>query len=139
MRYLIFVTACLVALPVASFANTSRQSFVAAPVNEAVFEVFSRSGATGARGYWCAAGRYALSLGVRSNSRVYLVSGRQPSISEPSRTAVRFTLTPDAAGVTPINPQLSLSVNAPGDNMSVAAARELCSIGGSAAAAGGNR
>lgn len=137
MRHLIFLTACLAALPISAHAFTTNNSYGVAPVNEAVFEVVSRRGASSPRGFWCAAGQYAFSLGVRTNTRIYLVSGRQPSVTDPGRTAVRFTLAPEAAGITPINPQLSLSVDVPGDNVSVAAAREFCLTGGSAAAAGG--
>lgn len=127
MRRIIIATAIIAALPVMSFAFTAKNRLTVAPVNEAVFEVVGRPG-SGAREYWCAAGEYARSLGVRTNTRVYIESGRQQSVSQRGKTAVRFTIAPDAAGVTPISPQLVLNVDTPGDNLSVASAVEYCNL-----------
>ncbi|WP_050928275.1 hypothetical protein [Aestuariivita boseongensis] len=90
------------------------------------FEVIARGGRVGAQDYWCAAGLFGLSQGLRSNTRVYLVAPVGPSVMQPGRKAVQFTFDPQAAGVTPIAPQLTLSVKAVGDNMSLALARQFC-------------
>ncbi len=126
MRQLIASTAIVFTLPFAANAYTAKNRLTVAPVENSAFEVVGRAGGTGPRDYWCAAGEYAFSQGARGNSRVYLVSGPQPSVSNPGRTAVRYTLTPEAAGVSPISPELVLSVDVPGDNLSVASAREFC-------------
>lgn len=126
MRRLIAFAALIATLPLGANAYTAKNRLSVAPVDGAVFEVVGNAGGTGARDFWCAAGEYAFSQGAASNTRIYLVSGRQPSVSEPGRTAVRFTLSPQAAGIAPISPQLVLSVNVPGDNLRTASAREYC-------------
>ncbi len=100
--------------------------FPVAQVDAATFEVIARGGRVGARDYWCAAGDYGLSQGIRSNTRVYLAVAEGPSVTTPGRKAVRFTFDPEAAGVVPIDPQLSLSVKAVGDNMTLVAAQQFC-------------
>ncbi len=128
MRNILVCAAFVATLPFSAFASAASGYATAANVGNATFEIVPVPGRTGARSYWCAAGEYAFAQGARANARIYLVSGRQPSTSQPGREAVRFTLSPEAAGVTPISPQLSLSVSVPGDNLSVAAAREYCAI-----------
>ena len=127
MRRLTLITACLALLPLGAQAYTAKNRLKVAPVDGAVFEVVARVG-SGAREFWCAAADYAFAQGARSNARVYLVSGRQPSVTQPGKRAVRFTLDPQAAGITPLSPQLSLTVKVPGDNLSVASGREYCRI-----------
>ena len=100
--------------------------FPVAQVDAATFEVIARGGRVGARDYWCAAGDYGLSQGIRSNTRVYLAVAEGPSVASPGRTAVRFTFDPQAAGITPVSPQLSLSVDVVGDNMTLVAAQQFC-------------
>lgn len=100
--------------------------FEVAQVDADSFEVIASGGRVSARDYWCAAGDYGLSQGLRSNTRVYLSGREGPSVSAPGRKAVRFTFDPQAADVTPIAPQLSLSVSAVGDNMSLVAAQQFC-------------
>lgn len=127
MRRLIALAAITALLPLGAQAYTATNRLKVAPISDSVFEVVARGG-TGARDFWCAAGDYALKQGARSNARIYLAGGRQPSVSEPGRTATRFTLSPDAAGITPIAPQLVLTVDVVGDNISVASAREYCAV-----------
>ncbi len=127
MHRLIALAAVLVFAPAALYAFTATNRLSVADVDSAVFEVVAVPG-SGPRQFWCAAGQYALSKGARSNARIYLVSGRQPSVSEPGRTAVRFTLNPDAAGITPVEPQLTLNVDVTGDNLRVASARQYCGV-----------
>lgn len=123
--------ALIIALcPTLAWANTflfgTESRFPVAQVDSATFEVIARGGRVNAGKYWCSAGLYGLSLGVRSNTRIYLAVAEGPSVTAPGRKAVRFTLDPEAAGITPISPQLSLSVKAVGDNMTVTAARQFC-------------
>ncbi|WP_050930256.1 hypothetical protein [Aestuariivita boseongensis] len=127
MRHLAAFATAIAMLPLSAQAFTAKNRLTVAPVSNSVFEVVGLPG-SGASHFWCAAGEYALAQGAASSARIYLASGRQPSVSRPGRTAVRFTLAPDAAGVTPLAPQLTLSVDVPGDNLSVAAAREYCHV-----------
>ena len=125
MRQTVTAATLIALLPLGAQAFTAKNRLTVAPVTSAVFEVVGQPG-SGAAQFWCAAGEYALNQGARSNARIYVESGRQGSVTEPGKTAVRFTLSPDAAGVTPISPQLTLSTEAVGDNLSVASAREYC-------------
>src|SRR6056297_2209196 len=105
------ILAGLVALPSGAFAFNAENRHKVAPVDGAVFEVVGQPGSSPAN-FWCAAADYARDrLGARDNARVYLVAGRGAAQSEPGRTGVRFTLEPGAAGITPVRPQLSLSVD----------------------------
>ncbi|MCE8009366.1 hypothetical protein [Aestuariivita sp.] len=128
MRRAFAIAALIATLPFSAQAFTAENRLNVADIGGGVYEVVGRPGISGARQFWCAAGDYAFSLGVPTNTRVYLVSGRQPSVTEPGRTAVRFTLDPRAAGITPLTPQLVLTVKVPGDNLSVAVAREFCGV-----------
>ncbi len=116
--------------PSALWANTlifgAINKFPVAQVDAATFEAIARGGIVSASDYWCAAGDYGVSQGLRSNARVYLAVPEGPSATQPGRKAVRFTFDPDAAGITPIEPQISLSVDAVGDNMTVGAAIQFC-------------
>ena len=127
MRRLIALVTALAVLPLSAHAFTAQNRHKVADIGGGVFEVVGQPG-SGARQFWCAAGDYAFSRGAATNARVYLVEGRGPSVSQPGRTAVRFTTNPQAAGITPINPQLTLNVKAIGDNLRVASAREYCRI-----------
>lgn len=127
MRYLSIVLALWPGLVWADVAFVSSiNRFPVAQVDNATFEVIARGGRVGARDYWCAAGDFGLSQGIRSNTRVYLAGAEGPSVTQPGRKAVRFTFDPQAAGLTPIAPQLTLSVDAVGDNMSLVAAQQFC-------------
>ena len=127
MRVLALV---LIALPSAlgavGIGFTAVNRFPVAEIGNARFEVIARGGRVTAQSYWCAAGDYGISRGLRGNTRVYLAEAEGPSVSNPGRKAVQFTLDPQSAGVTPIEPRLSLSVRVPGDNMTLTAARQFC-------------
>jgi hypothetical protein len=119
--------AMLGATPAVADRFRAENRFYVADLGGGVFEAIARGGSSAARDFWCAAGDYALKrLRAGGSTRVYLVSGIQPSVTEPGRKAVRFTLTPEAAGVAPITPPLSLSVDIPGDNMPVVLAKSYC-------------
>jgi len=117
--------ALLLALPVAGHAFIADKGLPVANIGNATFEVVARGG-TGNKAYWCAAAQFARDSGAQSNTRLYLVQGPSPSASLPNRTSVKFTTNPQAAGVTPIAPQASLSVDVPGDNLSVVSAQQYC-------------
>ena len=123
------ITACasaiLLAIPMAAQAYTASNRLAVSDIGNATFEVVARGG-TGSKAYWCAAGEYAQSIGAPSNGRVYVVTGPGPSATSAGRTAVQFTTNAQAAGVTPVSPQASLTVSVPGDNLSVAAAQQYC-------------
>lgn len=127
MKNIIAATIGLVLLASTVQASNSRNRVDVFDIGSGTFEVILRRSG-GAQAYWCGAGDHAFKLGARSGSRVYLVSGPQPSVAQPGKTAVTFTISPEQAGVTPIAPQTSLSVNVPGDNLSVASARQYCQI-----------
>lgn len=124
---MLLTSACLgMTFPVAADAYTARNRMNVEDIGGSAFEVVSRNGKTGARDYWCAAGEYATAQGLASNARIYLLRAPGPSLSQPGRKAVQFTTRPEASGITPLSPQLSLTVTAIGDNLSVALAREYC-------------
>ena len=124
-KVLCYAFACGLAWPAAALAFVAENRLPVNAVGTAEFEVVAR-GSTGTKDYWCAAGDYALSQGASAETRVYLVQGPAPSTSAPGSTAVRFSLDADAAGVTPVAPQLILSVSVVGDNLSVVSARGYC-------------
>ena len=97
------------------------------PLPNGDFEVVSRVGAGPAQ-FWCGAGDYALrALGVASNARVYLVQGPAPSLTEPGKKAVTFSLMPPAAADARSSVgQLFLSLDAVGDSLSAAVAQQYC-------------
>ena len=96
------------------------------PVNANVFEVIPRSSGSGPT-IWCAAADYARrALGAAWTTQVYVARGRGPSVTTNRRSAVHFTITPQAAGVTPSGPSLSLNSFRVGDHMSVQAANLQC-------------
>ena len=119
--------AMLAAAP--AFADSFRaiNKLYVADLGGGVYESIALTGSSDARDFWCAAGDYAVRrLRAGNGARIYLVSGIQPSVTEPGRKAVRFTLTPDLAGVTPVKPQVSLSVDVQGDNMPVVITQGYC-------------
>ncbi|QBF31218.1 hypothetical protein [Thalassococcus sp. S3] len=124
-----FFALALGSLPATGHAFTADNRLKVAPVSNAVFEVYGR-GAQSAREYWCAAGDYAITaLGAGATQRIYLVQGRAPSVAEPRRTSVRFSLSPEAAGITPLDPQNSITVTRIGDNIGAAHAQTFCYVG----------
>ncbi|MFT7597005.1 MAG: hypothetical protein ACI8R4_004348 [Paracoccaceae bacterium] len=99
-----------------------------APVNDVVFEVVPRSSGTGPI-FWCGAADYARQvLGAGWKTTIYIARGRGQSVTTNRRSAVQFTLDPSAAGITPIEPSLSLNALKVGDNMTVQQANHYCSM-----------
>ena len=65
------------------------------------FEVFEQRGA-GPSHIWCVAADHARrTLGAPSNQRIYVAGALGASQTEPGRTAVRFTLSAEQAGLEP--------------------------------------
>ena len=120
------LTAVLLALPMSAEAFSARRHMRVYPVDELVFEVIAPTAAV-AGDYWCGAADYAQrALGAPWTARIYIVRGRGPSVTTGRRTAVQFTLQPEAAGVRPIEPVFVMNLMKPGDNMSVAHAMRFC-------------
>jgi len=99
-----------------------------APVNDVVFEVVPRSSGSGPI-FWCGAADYARQvLGAGWSTQIYIARGRGQSVTTNRRSAVQFTLDPDAAGITPTGPSLSLNSLRVGDNMTVQQANHYCNM-----------
>jgi hypothetical protein len=97
-------------------------------VNKAVFEVVVRNTGAGPD-YWCGAADYARRvLGASWQTEIYIARGRGASVTTGRRSAVQFTINPDAAGVTPIPPALSLNSLKVGDHMTVQKANTYCNM-----------
>lgn len=93
-------------------------------VSPTVFEVVGQPG-SGAAEYWCGAGDYVRHLlRLPAVQRVYIWRAIGPSVGQPGRKAVQFSLSPPEAKVAP--PGYSLSVKAVGDSLTAAAAFQYC-------------
>ncbi|SFT67305.1 hypothetical protein [Sedimentitalea nanhaiensis] len=105
--------------PVLAQAFTSRSGVRVNPVNAAVFEVVPRSGGGGDL-YWCGAADYAQrALKASWQARVYVARAMGPSETMNKRSAVQFTLDPQAAGITPTESSLSINSMKVGESMTV--------------------
>jgi len=124
-KTILFAAACALAWPATASAFVAENLLRVNATGATQFEVVATVSA-GAKDYWCAAAQYAISQGAVANTRLYLVEGPGPSSTIPGRTAVQFTTDPAAAGITPVNPQLVLSVNVVGDNLATVAAQQYC-------------
>ncbi|MCR9126804.1 MAG: hypothetical protein NXH82_11835 [Rhodobacteraceae bacterium] len=122
----IALTAALLTWPVMAAAYNLSDRLDSAQVSAAVFEVNGR-GAHGAREYWCVAATHARrELGASTSDRIYLVRGRAASVTQAGHKSVQFTLDPQAAGIAPIPPALTLGVKTVGDNISVGLGGSFC-------------
>lgn len=63
-------------------------------------------------------------LGAPDTARVYVTRPRGPARSQPDKTGVQFGLTPPPGDLPPDS--YSLTVDVPGENLSVAFARQYC-------------
>lgn len=132
LRHACFLTVfTLTGLSTQADALTTRMGDRVLPVNDVVFEVIPR-GKQRVGDFWCAASEYARrELGAGWSDRIYLVRGRGPSVTTGRKTAVQFSLTPEAVGVTPLENELTtirtgLKV---GDNMTVNQGNSYCEFG----------
>jgi len=95
------------------------------PVTDEVFEVVTIS----SRGtdFWCGASDYARRvLGGSWADRLYVARGMGPSVTTNRRSAVHFTLNPNAVGTTSGTSNLSINSFSVGDSMSVQRANMFC-------------
>ncbi len=127
MRPLIIAALCA-SLPVTASAQAfraeSKQTVV--PLNATDFEVLEDRTA-GPRGYWCAAADFARSrLGAGQAARLYIKSGRGPSVSSALYKGVVFTIDPARLGSEPIR-GYSVSLTKVGYNLPVGHAYSFCS------------
>lgn len=123
------LVALSLAAPAAAQDFRAVNKLMVGQITPAVFEVVSRPGASGANNFWCGAADYARQrLGAPGNARIYVAQARGPSTLSPGRSGVRFTLDPAAAGIEPIAPRTSLSVDHVGDNLSVSLGQQYCIV-----------
>ncbi|MFV1493464.1 hypothetical protein VWX97_19935 [Phaeobacter sp. JH18-32] len=100
------------AVPASAFRAINRLEVV--PAGASQFEVIGRAGALKSD-YWCAAGDYVRkSLGLPWQTKIYAVDGIGASSTTGARSAVRFTLDPAAAGVTPFTGNWTGDILTPG-------------------------
>ena len=98
------------------------------PSRAGVFEVFHYPRAW-SMDYWCAAGDHVFrGMGLRQNTRIYVVRGPGPSRIRPGRKSVIFTVAPDAeiAELSKQNQGYSLTIEKPGYNQTSAHGRTRC-------------
>lgn len=95
-------------------------------VDQVLFEVVPRTRDSNDF-FWCGAADFARrALGADWSDRIYIARGRGVSVTTGRRTAVQFTLNPQAAGVTPLPPGGLRVGLQPGDNMRIQQAYGFC-------------
>ncbi len=115
--------------PAQAQAFSTQNGYRAYQVNNAVFEVVPR-GRSRTNDYWCAAADFARrGLGAGWRQQIYIVRGYGPSEATGRKTAVQFTLDPQAAGVTPLEGGGIRTGFQPGDSMSIQQANGFCEPG----------
>jgi len=120
------LAALIAAMPGTADAFKGKRGTTINPVDSAIFEVLARTAGSGPD-YWCGAADYARrALGADWTATIYIARGRGPSVTTNRRSAVHYTLDPAAAGITPIEPAISLNALKVGDNMSVQQANGYC-------------
>jgi hypothetical protein len=125
----IALVALSIAAPAAAKEFKAVNKLTVGQITPAVFEVVSRPGKSGANNFWCAAADYARKhLAAPGNARVYVAQARGASTLTPGRSGVRFTLDPAAAGIEPIAPRTSLSVDHVGDNLTINFGMQYCTV-----------
>lgn len=96
------------------------------PVTSHVFEVVGEPGTHG-REYWCAASNYALrELNADWDAVIFIARKRGVSVTTGRKSAVQFTLDPEAAGVTPARPTISINWFRVGDHIGMHQADSYC-------------
>lgn len=128
MRALSAIVLLALSAPAAQ-AFTAINGLTVTPV-QGGFEVVSR-GSDGPRQIWCAAGEFARQArGAGGNDRLFIQSGYGPSLSEPGKRGVVFTLRPSPALADGPRPgtdgNYSVSMRKPGFNLLTAHAEQFC-------------
>ncbi len=124
-RFLIAM--CFSALPGAVFAQyyEAINLLKVVPLGGTTFEVIEGHG-EGPRGIWCAAANFAeRRLGAPGPARLYIRSGRGPSVSGAGRIGVVFTLDATTLTSSPVR-SYSVNVTQPGLNLPVGHAIQFC-------------
>lgn len=123
----IAVAATITAAAPAADAFSGLRNTTVNAVDSLVFEVMAPTAGSGPV-YWCGAGDYAVKvLRADWNARIFVKRGRGHSATTDRKTAVQFTMDPEAADVEPIHPFLFMNAFRVGDNMTVSEAFLHCS------------
>jgi hypothetical protein len=113
-------------IPTISDAFAGRRNTIVNPVSEVVFEVIVPRFEV-STDFWCGAADYSRrALGASWKTRIYVARTRGKSVTSNYPSAVHYTIDPKAAGVTPIETQMSLGSFKVGDSMSVQQANNYC-------------
>ena len=122
----LFLTLVPMLVPNAASAFSTRAGARVNPVNASVFEVVPR-GSGASSHYWCGAAEYARrALGAGWKAQIYIARGLGPSVTTGRRSAVQFTLDPDAAGITPTGTFRNHNSLETGESMSVQRGNIYC-------------
>lgn len=99
LKILAVLTAISAALPTAVLAFQAINTLQVNKVDKNIFEVVGRPGAT-KNDYWCGAGDYLRrELQLPWKTKIYVVSGIGRGVTTGARSAVQFTLHPEALGI----------------------------------------
>lgn len=125
-RFLMYGALAMAGMATQADAFTARNGARVNPVDSVLFEVIP-SGRVRTGDYWCGAGEYARrALGAGWKDRVYIARELGQSVTTQRRSALQFTLNPEAAGVTPL-PKGGFKTGLPvGDSMSIQQAEGYC-------------
>ncbi|MGJ8627493.1 MAG: hypothetical protein ACSHXB_11105 [Sulfitobacter sp.] len=126
MRPIILAALCAI-VPIMASAQAFRAEswLIVVPLNAKDFEVIEDRG-EGPRGMWCAAADFVKSrLGTSTNTRIYIKSGRGPSISAAGRKGVVFTTDPARLSAEPSR-GYSVSLSKVGYSLPVGHAYSFC-------------
>lgn len=119
LKSLAVIAAFSVALPTAALAFRAVNTLDVNKVDKNVFEVVGRPGAI-KDDYWCGAGDYLRrELQLPWKTKIYVVSGIGRGVTTGARSAVKFTLNPEAVGIIPYE------ANWVGDVLTVGYARSV--------------
>ncbi|MEO0389396.1 MAG: hypothetical protein AAF218_00500 [Pseudomonadota bacterium] len=124
MRYLSLALALLPGAALTATVGEELSRLTINPLPGQDFEVVETM-SMGAAEFWCAAASYnELRRGGPDSAMLYVRSPRGPSITQPGRKGVVFTL--DPAGLPSTGSQLSLNVDQPGLSLRSSQARRYC-------------
>ncbi|KAE9627895.1 hypothetical protein FEE96_06565 [Parasedimentitalea maritima] len=125
-RSFALIAAIAVALPTAALAFRAVNSLQVNQVDSNVFEVIGRAGAF-KEDYWCGAGDYLRrQLRLPWSTEIYVVSEIGRGVTTGARSAVQFTINPEAVGVVPYEKSWVSNILTVGYSRSVTAAFHYC-------------
>jgi len=125
-KFLAVIAALSVALPTSALAFRAINTLDVNRVDKNVFEVVGRPGVI-KDDYWCGAGDYLRrELQLPWKTKIYVVSGIGRGVTTGARSAVQFTLNPEAVGITPYEASWVGDVLTVGYARSVTAAFHHC-------------